>query len=157
MASQKQTKAEAEASARAKAQAEAEAKAEAEATKAGIVIMAIGAQKFITKPDAKALTGWSLAYVNKLVNSVDDKPAQVNGIQMAGLGWLVDFHSLIQFKATSRRKQGLQSKRWQALEVFLSDTKALALLVADKNADATINAWLALDKQITEAHKTSAN
>lgn len=148
MTSQKQIEAEATASAIAKAQAEAEA----EATKAGIIIMAIGAHKFITKPDAKTLTGWSLAYINKLVNAVDNKPAQVNGIQMAGLGWLVDFHSLLTFKSTARRKQGLQSKRWQALEVFLSDTKALALLVADKNADATINAWLAIDASVTKAH-----
>lgn len=125
------------------------------ATDSGIVIMAIGDEKYITKPDAKALTGWSLAYINKLVNSVDDKPAQVNGIQMAGLGWLVDFHSLLSFKATSRRKQGLQSKRWQALDTFLSDTDQLKSLLATGDDDAVVNAWVTVDSAITQAHKTS--
>jgi len=155
MASQKVSKVEQEQAEQAQVIADRRTANENSATKNGIIIMAIGEHKYITKPDAKMLTGWSLAYINKLVNSVDDKPAQVNGIQMAGLGWLVDFHSLVDFKATSRRKQGLQSKRWQALESFLSDTNRLKSLLASDNDNAVVNAWSTLDDKITQAHKNS--
>lgn len=87
---------------------------------------------YVTKAEAKKITSWSLAYLNKLINPTrDDNDAiiespQVIGLRKAGLGWQISLDSLLDFKATSGRKEGKQSLLNSALVAFLTEKKLLA-------------------------------
>ena len=76
---------------------------------------------YVSIKDAVKVSGWSRAYINKLVNKQKgDSSAKVAGLRIDGLGWLVDIVSLESFFAISGRKAGLSTMTSKALDVFLA-------------------------------------
>ena len=82
----------------------------------------MGETEYLSIKDAVKVSGWSRAYINKLVNvQKGDKVAKVAGLRIDGLGWLVDIASLSGFFATAGRKPGLATLRNNALVAFLTE------------------------------------
>lgn len=84
--------------------------------------LAMGGTDYVSIKDAVKVSGWSRAYINKLVNvQKGDKTSKVDGLRIDGLGWLVAINSLKSFHATSGRKAGLATLTANALDVFLAE------------------------------------
>lgn len=81
-----------------------------------IQVVEFGGMTLTSIKNAVKVSGWSRAYVNKLLNSGD-----VAGMRMDGSGWLVDLNALAEYKRTSGRAPGIQSMLNDALDTFLAE------------------------------------
>ena len=96
---------------------------------------------YVSIKDAVKVSGWSRAYINKLVNKQKgDSAAKVAGLRIDGLGWLVDIASLKSFFAISGRKAGLATLTTIALDSFLAEHN-----LTDE--------WVTILASVVKAHK----
>jgi len=102
-----------------------------------VQVLPINGVDYVSVTDAVAISDFSRAYINKLLNS--DKIA---GMQLPGLGWLVSIDSLKEFASTNRRAPGKQTMLDQALKLYLEGL-----------GDGVFQGWEAVKEQTLAAYK----
>lgn len=102
-----------------------------------VQVLPINGVNMVSVTDAVAISDFSRAYINKLLNS-----GKIDGMQLPGLGWLVSIDSLKEFASTNRRTPGKQTMIDQALKLYLEGL-----------GDGVFEGWEAVREQTLAAYK----